>query len=618
MPHFFLRYSFCSPRWFLRAFATQRPWQAIGQVVLLGMLIGLASCGPSAKTEDKTAATTAAKLAATTSTAKKPDWWKETIVYQLYPRSFQDSNGDGVGDLKGITSRLDYLQRLGVGTVWLNPIYASPNDDNGYDISDYRQIMPEFGTIADFDALLAGMHQRGLKLVMDLVVNHSSDEHAWFKAARSSRTSPYRDYYYWWPAEKGTPPARYSTFDVKKNAWQYDSLTKSYYLHYFSKKQPDLNWNNPKLRQEVYRIMRFWADKGIDGFRMDAFQFVAKDPSFPPMAGLNEQNFANAYNHGPHLHDYLKELNREVLSKYNLMTVAEGAGRNPQEAMLFVDPARKELDMTYHFEGVGVGSGADTYKLNDLKQVFTKWDRAFAQKGWQAIDLGNHDQPRMVSKFGDDRPAFRAASAKLLNTFLLTMRGTPYCYNGDELGMTNSKFAGIADYRDVAARNGYALVQQQGGDIPAFMHGLARFGRDNSRTPFQWNGTANAGFTTGTPWLSVNPNYVAINEAAQAKDSSSVLNHFRRATALRQQRNVLVYGQYTLLDAANPHIWAYTRTLGGERVLVVLNFSSEPRRWAVPAELKPTGEPWLNNYPTLAPGPALALQPWQAVVLLLQ
>jgi oligo-1,6-glucosidase len=577
-----------------------------------------AACSQSTKTEDST--TTATEPAATTSVsaAKKPAWWKETIVYQLYPRSFQDSNGDGVGDLKGITSRLDYLKSLGVGTVWLNPIYASPNDDNGYDISDYRQIMPEFGTMADFDALLAGMHQRGLKLVMDLVVNHSSDEHPWFKAARSSRTSPYRDYYYWWPAEKGTPPTRYSTFDVKKNAWQYDSLTKSYYLHYFSKKQPDLNWNNPKLRQEVYSLMRFWADKGIDGFRMDAFQFVAKDPSFPAMPGLTEQNYANAYNHGPHLHDYLKEMNREVLSKYNLMSVAEGAGRNPQEAMLFVDPARKELDMTYHFEGTGVGSGADTYKLTELKQVFTKWDRAFAQKGWQALDLGNHDQPRMVSKFGDDRPAFRAASAKLLNTFLLTMRGTPYCYNGDELGMTNSTFKSIADYRDVAARNGYALVQQQGGNQAAFLHALARFGRDNSRTPFQWNATSNAGFTTGTPWLGVNPNYTTINEAAQDKDSSSVLNHFRRATALRQHHNVLVHGQYELLDANNPHIYAYTRTLGGERALVVLNFSSELRRWAVPTDLKPTGQPWLNNYPTLAAGPVLALQPWQAVVLPLQ
>jgi oligo-1,6-glucosidase len=587
------------------------------------LLLGLASaCNQTGKT-DSTISTQAdiTKIATTTTTgqpSQPADWWKETVVYQLYPRSFQDSNGDGVGDLKGITSRLDYLKSLGVGTVWLNPIYASPNDDNGYDISDYRQIMPEFGTMQDFDALLKGMHARGIKLVMDLVVNHSSDEHAWFKSARASRTSPYRDYYYWWPAEKGTPPARYSTFDVKHDAWQYDAPTKSYYLHIFSKKQPDLNWNNPKLRREVHNIMRYWLDKGIDGFRMDAFQFVAKDPTFPPMPGLTERTFGNAYNHGPHLHDYLKEINKEVLSHYNVMTVAEGAGRNTTEAMLFVDPARKELNMTYHFEGVGVGNNSDTYKLTDLKRVFTKWDSAFARKGWQAIDLGNHDQPRMVSKFGDDRPAFRAPSAKLLNTFLLTMRGTPYCYNGDELGMTNSQFGGIADYRDVAARNAYALLKQQGGNEAGFFHSLRRFSRDNSRTPFQWNAAAQAGFTTGTPWIGVNPNYLTINQAAEEKDSASVLHHFRRAIAVRKQHKVLTYGQYQLLDATNPHIYAYTRTLGKERVLVVLNFSSAPRTWALPTGLTPSGQPWLNNYPTAPTGPALALQPWQAVVFSLR
>jgi oligo-1,6-glucosidase len=583
------------------------------------LLSGLAmACGQQTSTDRSTAATAPAAAADTAALGKKPDWWKETVVYQLYPRSFQDSNGDGVGDLKGIISRLDYLKSIGVGTVWLNPIYGSPNDDNGYDISDYRAIMKDFGTMADFDALLKGMHQRGIKLVMDLVVNHSSDEHAWFKSARASRTSPYRDYYYWWPKEKGTPPARYSTFDVQKNAWQYDDATKSYYLHIFSKKQPDLNWNNPKLRQEVYSIMRFWLDKGIDGFRMDAFQFVAKDPSFPPMPGLTEANYGNAYNHGPHLHDYLQEMNREVLSKYPAMSVAEGAGRNPAEAMLFVDPARKELNMAYHFDAVGVGGNSDTYRLTDLKRVFTRWDSAFAQKGWLSIFLGNHDQPRMVSKFGDDRPAFRAPSAKLLNTFLLTMRGTPYCYNGDELGMTNIKFSNMADYRDVAARNGYQLLQSQGGDVAAYIKSLQRFSRDNSRTPFQWDATANAGFTTGKPWIGVNPNYSTLNVAAEDKDSSSVLNHFRRAMAVRQKHPVLVYGQYQLLDAANPHIYAYTRTLGKERVLVVLNFSSSKHSWPLPPGLKPIGQPWLNNYSILNISTALELQPWQSVVLALQ
>jgi oligo-1,6-glucosidase len=575
----------------------------------LTLYLGLAlanGCGPS---------TPETKQPAARAAAAKADWWKETVVYQLYPRSFQDSNGDGIGDLPGITSRLDYLSSLGVGAVWLNPIYASPNDDNGYDISDYRRIMPEFGTMADFDTLLRGLHQRNIRLVMDLVVNHSSDEHAWFKQSRSSRTSPYRDYYYWWPAEKGTPPARYSPFDVKRNAWQYDSLTNAYYLHYFSRKQPDLNWNNPQLRQEVYRTMRFWLDKGIDGFRMDAFQFVAKDPSFPPMPGLNETNYTNAYNHGPRLHDYLQEMHREVLSKYNIMTVAEGAGRNPAEAMLFVDPARKELNMAYHFEAASVINAQGRYQLPALKRVFTRWDSAFAQKGWQSIYLGSHDQPRIVSQYGDDRPAFRVASAKLLNTFLLSMRGTPYCYNGDELGMTNIRFTSIADYRDVAARNGYQLAKAQGGSLPAYLQNLARSSRDNSRTPFQWNAAAHAGFSTGTPWLKVNPNYPTLNEAVENQDSTSVLNHFRRAVALRKAHAVLVHGQYQLLDAANPHIYAYTRRLGQEKVLVALNFSSETRRWPLPADIRPGGTLWLNNYPTLKTGSALELQPWQAVVM---
>lgn len=571
------------------------------------------ACNQSAQHSAEQASTTPASDAA--ELGKKPGWWKETIVYQLYPRSFQDSNGDGIGDLKGIIQRLDYLKGLGIGTVWLNPIYASPNDDNGYDISDYQKIMPDFGTMADFDALLKGMHQHGLKLVMDIVVNHSSDEHRWFKQARSSRTNPYRDYYYWWPAEKGTPPARYSTFDVKKNAWQYDSTTKSYYLHYFSKKQPDLNWNNPKVRQEVYKMMRFWADKGVDGFRMDAFQFVAKDPSFPPMPGLTESNYTNAYNHGPHLHDYLQEMNREVLSHYNLMTVAEGAGRNPQEAMLFVDPARHELNMAYHFDAGGVLAKDGQYKLNDLKQVFTRWEKEFATKGWQSIYLGSHDQSRIVSRFGDDRPAFRAPSAKLLTTFLLSMHGTPYCYYGDELGMTNINFTRMADYRDVAARNGYQLVRDQRGDTAAYLKSLAHFSRDNGRTPFQWSTAKNAGFTTGTPWLKVNPNYLTVNETIENADSTSVLNHFRRATAMRKQHPVLVYGDYQLLDKDNPHIWAYTRTRGNDKALVVLNFSATPQRWALPAGLAAAGAPWLNNYPTLALGPTLALQPWQAVVV---
>ncbi|AHJ97310.1 glycoside hydrolase family 13 protein [Hymenobacter swuensis] len=550
-----------------------------------------------------------------TNTNQAETWWKETVVYQIYPRSFQDSNGDGVGDLQGIISRLDYLKSLGVGAVWLNPIYASPNDDNGYDISDYRRIQPEFGTMQDFDALLRGLHQRGIRLVMDMVVNHSSDEHPWFQQARSSRTSPYRNYYHWWPAEKGKPAPRYSFFDVNSDAWKYDSLTNSYYLHYFSRKQPDLNWENPKLRQEVYSMMRFWLDKGVDGLRMDAFQYVSKDTRFPVLPAGYEKDIIRYYGGGPHLHEYLQEMNREVLRNYPIMTVAEGAGTGPTDAMLFVDPARRELDMAYHFEGVDLGTGPNDYTLTDFKRVYSRWDSAFAQRGWLAIFLANHDVPRMVSKFGDDRPAFRDASSKLLTTFILTMRGTPYYFNGDELGMTNIRFERIEDYRDVATLNGYQQVKNQGGNLQAFLTTAKRQARDNCRTPFQWDATANAGFTTGTPWLKVNPNYSILNQAAQDQNPNSVLNYFRRATATRKQHKVLVYGQYQLLDAANPHVYAYTRTLGSEKVLVVLNFTSEQRRWPLPTGLTPSGQPWLNNYPSFTAGPTLALQPWQAVVV---
>ncbi|MCB0485945.1 MAG: alpha-glucosidase, partial [Flavobacteriaceae bacterium] len=370
----------------------------------------------------------------TTSVDKK--WWKEAVIYQLYPRSFKDTDGDGVGDLKGIIEKLDYIKSLGVDVVWLNPIYSSPNDDNGYDISDYRNIMQEFGTLADFDTMLKGMHERGIKLVMDLVVNHSSDEHEWFKQSKSSRDNPYRNYYHWWPAEKGKPNYRYSLFDVKGEAWKYDSITNAYYLHYFSQKQPDLNWENPKVRNEVYDIMRFWADKGVDGFRLDAFQFVAKDTTFPKLPDGFEKDFMQYYAVQDGLHDYLKEMNEQILSKYDVMSVAEGAGRNFKDAHDLVDENRKELNMAYAFDGVGIAQH-DGYSLVHLKDVFSRWDSAFAKKGWLSVFLANHDQARMVSRFGNDSPQFREASSKLLNTFILSMRGTPYCYYGDELGMTN-------------------------------------------------------------------------------------------------------------------------------------------------------------------------------------
>ncbi len=500
-------------------------------------------------------------------------WWKEAVVYQIYPRSFKDSNGDGIGDLKGIISKLDYIKSLGVDVVWLNPIYSSPNDDNGYDISDYRNIMKDFGTMEDFDAMLKGLHERGIKMVMDVVVNHSSDEHEWFKQSRSSRTNPYRNYYHWWNADRGKPPYRYSLFDVNHDAWKYDSVSDAYYLHYFSRKQPDLNWENPKLRQEIYDMMKFWADKGIDGFRLDAFQFAAKDTTFPKFPDGFEKDFVKYYAMGPHLHDYLKEMNEQVFSKYNVMSVAEGAGKSFQDAHDLVDASRGELNMAYAFDGVDIAK-PEGYSLLKFKSVFSKWDSAFVENGWLSIFLANHDQARMVSRFGNDAPQFREASSKMLSTFIMTMRGTPYYYNGDELGMTNAGFEKIEDYRDMPTLNEYQHQKDIGGDIPKFLERIKFECRDNGRTPFQWDSTANAGFSTATPWINVNANYKEINAAKQESDPASCLNYFRSLIALRKKYPALVYGKYTLLDKDNPNVYAYTRELGEEKLLIVLNFTS--------------------------------------------
>ncbi len=501
-------------------------------------------------------------------------WWKEAVVYQIYPRSFKDANGDGIGDLKGIISKLDYIKSLGINAVWLNPIYSSPNDDNGYDISNYRDIMKEFGTMKDFDSLISGMHQRGIKLIMDLVVNHSSDEHEWFKQSRSSRKNAYRNYYHWWDAEKGKPPYRYSLFDINHDAWKYDSLTNAYYLHYFSRKQPDLNWENPKLRQEVYNIMKFWANKGIDGFRLDAFQFVAKDTSFPSFPNGFEQNFVKYYAIGPHLHDYLKEMNREVFGKYDVMSVAEGAGNSFEDAHDLVDSDRNELNMAYAFDGVNLATSKG-YSILKFKEVFTRWDSAFANKGWLSIFLSNHDQARLVSRFGNDSSAFRDPSSKMLATFIMTMRGTPFYYNGDELGMTNPGFTKIEEYRDMPTLNEYQHLKNTGGDIKKFMKEIQFSCRDNGRTPFQWDSSANAGFTTGIPWIAVNKNYKAINAAEEENDANSCLNYFRQVVKLRKDNPVLVYGKYALLDKDNPNVYAYTREMNGKKFLILLNFTSK-------------------------------------------
>ena len=573
-----------------------------GMKFLYALLLPLLlfTCGPAPQ-EDTTANPT------------PDDWWKEAIVYQIYPRSFQDTDGDGVGDLNGIIQRLDYIDSLGVTAVWLNPIYASPNDDNGYDISDYRAIMPEFGTMADFDRMLAGMHQRGIKLVMDVVVNHSSDEHEWFRSASSSRESPYRDYYHWWPAEKGEPPYRYSLFDAEGNAWKYSEPTNSYYLHYFSQKQPDLNWSNPDLRREVYDIMTFWAEKGVDGFRLDAFQFAAKDTTYPAMPGLSDSTFIDYYAMQPGLHDYLREMNREVFSKYDVMSVAEGAGRNFTEAHELVDADRNELNMAYAFDGVDVPKYGG-YKLTTMKEVFTRWDSAFAQKGWLSIFLSNHDQARMVSRWGNDNPAFRVPATKLLNTFLLTMRGTPYCYYGDEIGMTNIDFDEIGDYQDIAARNGYRKAQSEGRDMQQFLRELNFTSRDNGRTPMQWTDGPQAGFTTGTPWLPVNDNHEQINVAAQDGDPTSILSHFQALTRLRLAHPALIYGDYELLLPDHEQVYAYTRTLGDERFLILLNFSEEEVSVSLP-ELAGTQVVSNSHEEVALDGNTITLQGWQGVVL---
>ena len=541
-------------------------------------------------------------------------WWKEAVVYQIYPRSFKDSDGDGVGDLKGIISKLDYVKSLGVDAVWLNPIYTSPNDDNGYDISNYREIMKDFGTMADFDLLLKEMHKRGIKLIMDLVVNHSSDEHEWFKQSRSSRDNKYRDYYHWWPAEKGKPPYRWSFFDVNSDAWKYDAQTDSYYLHYFSQKQPDLNWENPKVRYEVYDIMKFWLDKGIDGFRMDAFQFASKDTSWPELPKGYEKNIIKYYGVGPHLHDYLQEMNREVFSKYDIMTVAEGAGSSPEDAMLFVDPDRKELNMAYHFESVDIGKHLKDFGLVKYKDIFSRYDQAFKDKGWLAIFLANHDQPRMVSKFGNDTPKFRAISSKMLSTFIMTMRGTPYYYYGDELGMDNIRFNSIDDYHDVDTRNKYLGLKEKGGDLNAFLEGQKQTSRENGRTPFQWDTTQNAGFTTGTPWLKVNPNYKTLNANAQEKDPNSVLNYFRKLVQLRKKEPTLVYGKYTLLDRENANVYAYTRELDGKKLLILLNFSDKNSSYKIGISTAKS-KIILDNYTGTKKLNGNILRPYEAIVM---
>ncbi|HTX71554.1 MAG TPA: alpha-glucosidase [Rectinemataceae bacterium] len=505
-------------------------------------------------------------------------WWQEGVVYQIYPRSFRDSNGDGIGDLRGIVEKLDYIASLGVDIVWLNPIYASPNEDNGYDISDYDAIMDEFGTMADFQALLDGLHARGLRLVMDLVVNHSSDRHPWFVESRSSRTSPLRDFYIWKPGQAGGPPNNWKSV-FGGPAWKLDPDSGEYYLHLFAPGQPDLNWENPELRQRVFAMMRRWFDRGIDGFRMDTINLISKDQSFRDLGADEAIISAGApYINGPRVHEYIRAIRTEVLDRYDSMSVGECPGTTPTTALDYVGFDRRELDMLFQFELMELDyEGGDKWRhrrfaLPDFKRCVERWQRALHGRGWNSVYLMNHDQPRSVSRFGDDG-RWRVESARTLLMHLLSLGGTPYVYQGEEIGMTNVAFPSIGDYRDIEILNHFAEWSSSGRSIEEIMASIHRMGRDNARTPMQWDSTAHAGFSAARPWIAVNQNYASINVAAAEADRNSILAFFRAMTAFRRAHPSLVYGGFELLGAEDRECFAYRREDGSEALLVALNFS---------------------------------------------
>ncbi|WP_143416053.1 alpha-glucosidase [Geobacillus sp. E263] len=552
-------------------------------------------------------------------------WWKEAVVYQIYPRSFYDSNGDGIGDIRGIIAKLDYLKELGVDVVWLSPVYKSPNDDNGYDISDYREIMDEFGTMEDWEEMLEEMHKRGIKLVMDLVVNHTSDEHPWFIESRKSKDNPYRDYYIWRPGKDGKEPNNWESC-FGGSAWEYDETTGEYYLHLFSKKQPDLNWENPKVRREVYDMMKFWLDKGVDGFRMDVINMISKTPGLPdgePQEGKKYVSGSKYFMNGPRVHEFLQEMNREVLSKYDIMTVGETPGVTPREGILYTDPSRHELNMVFQFEHVDLDSGPGgkwdirPWSLADLKTTMTKWQKELEGKGWNSLYLNNHDQPRAVSRFGDDGK-YRVESAKMLATFLHMMQGTPYIYQGEEIGMTNVRFPSIEDYRDIETLNMYKeRVEEYGEDPQEVMEKIYYKGRDNARTPMQWDDSENAGFTTGTPWIPVNPNYKEINVKEALADPNSVFHYYKKLIQLRKQHDIIVYGTYDLILEDDPYIYAYTRTLGNEKLIVITNFSEKTPVFRLPDDITyKTKELLISNYDVdeTEELKEIRLRPWEARV----
>lgn len=504
----------------------------------------------------------------------KKNWWKEAVIYEIYPRSFQDSNGDGVGDLQGIIQRLDYLKELGIDVIWIGPVYDSPNDDYGYDIRDYRKIIDEAGTMEDFDDLLEAVHERDMKLIMDLVVNHTSDEHEWFSKSRQSKDNPYRDYYFWSPEKSNNWQSFFGG-----DAWEYDDRTGEWYLHLFTKKQPDLNWENPDVRNDIYEMMRFWLDKGVDGFRMDVISLISKrtdflDTNLDDFADVIEKIYAN----GPRVHKYLKEMNEKVLRHYDIMTVGEAVGVPKDQANLYVGENRNELNMIFHFEHMNMDAGPggrfDPIE-NDFirfKNIFTEWDEAVSGEGWNSIFLDNHDYPRMVSRFGNDKN-YREESAKLLAVLLLTLRGTPCIYQGSELGMTNMAYPVFEDYRDVEVKNAKEAWVKAGKDPDELLGYVQKYSRDNARTPMQWNRDKHAGFTTGTPWIDVNPNYMAINAVSAIKDPNSIFWFYNMLISLRKKHPVLVYGGYDQTDNDHPNLFTYRRWNDEEEFYVFLNFS---------------------------------------------
>ena len=561
-------------------------------------------------------------------------WWKSAVVYQIYPRSFADSNGDGVGDVRGILERVDYLADLGVDVVWVSPFYRSPMDDNGYDVSDYQDVDPLFGTLADVDELIAALHERGMKLVIDVVVNHTSDEHPWFVESRSSTDNPKRDWYWWRPPRAGmvagapgAEPTNWHSY-FSGPVWELDEASGEYYLHLFSRKQPDLNWENPEVRQAVYAMLRWWLERGVDGFRMDVINMISKvlplqDGPLLPYGRYGDGT--GQFLHGPRLHEFLQELHARVIAPSDkvLLTVAETPGVTVQQALDFTDPERAEVDMVFQFEHVGLDQGAGgkwdlrPLRLVELKESLGRWQAALGERGWNSLYWDNHDQPRAVSRFGSDDPAYRALSAKLLGTVLHLQRGTPYVYQGQELGMTNVPFASIEDFRDIESLNHYRQAVAAGEDPDRVLAALRAISRDNARTPMQWDDDPHAGFTSGTPWLPVNPNYVDINAAAQVTDGQSVYAHYRRLIALRHEHPVVAHGDFTLLAPDDPVVYAFLRRLGQVEWLVAANFSADTAGLDLPEPDRWTGaELTLGNYPHPQPnGDRLDLRPWEAVVL---